>query len=43
MSHRKTHTHWQVAQKAAARAKTCQRVWLPKRTDEKKARACNIV
>lgn len=29
--------------KAAAQAKTCQRVWLPQRTDEEKARAYNIV
>jgi len=26
------HTHCQVAQKAATQTKTCQRVWLPKRT-----------
>jgi hypothetical protein len=27
------HTHCQVAQKASAHTKTCQRVWLPKRTE----------
>ena len=29
--------------KAVTQAKTCQRVWLPQRTDEKEARAYNIV
>lgn len=28
----RNHTHCQVAQKASALSKTCQRVWLPKRT-----------
>jgi hypothetical protein len=29
----RNHTHCQVAQKASALSKTCQRVWLPNRTD----------
>lgn len=29
--------------KAFTKTKTCQRVWLPQRTDEEKARAYNIV
>ena len=32
---------WGEVKKAFPQAKTCQRVWLPKRTDEKKARAYN--
>ncbi len=37
-----SHTHCQVAQ-ANTQTKICQRVGLPQRTDEKKARAYNIV
>ena len=37
-----SHTHCQAAQ-ANAKTKACQRVWLPQRTDQKKARAYNIV
>jgi len=29
----RNHTHCQVAQNADAQSKTCQRVWLPKRTE----------
>jgi|GEM_PF-1280929 len=30
------HTHFQVAQKANAQTKTCQRVWLPTHTDRQR-------
>jgi|LSQX01.1.fsa_nt_gb hypothetical protein len=32
----RTHTHCQVAQKADTQTKTCQKVWLPKRTGGQK-------
>lgn len=44
----RSHTHWQVAQKADTQAKTCQRVCLPERTtdlqpvDRKEQRRHNI-
>ncbi len=31
----RSHTHWQVAQKANTQTKTCQRVCLPYRTGRK--------
>lgn len=31
----RSHTHWQVAQKADTQTKTCQRVCLPQRTAER--------
>ena len=31
----RSHTHWQVAQKADTQTKTSQRVCLPKRTDRR--------
>jgi len=32
----RSHTHWQVAQKADTRTKTCQRVCLPQHTADRK-------